>query len=157
MNSNAPVTPEQFRSRGPVIAVIGALLSLGFIALALHRGGWLDWIAFAPLAAAMGLLAAAAATGLRYRVGADHVEVRVLNVALTRIPTGDITRVESEQVSPVRRYGGWGIRGTRQDRAYLVGRGRGVRLHLRDRQVFLGYDDAEALRNSIRRRTHAGP
>lgn len=140
---------EHFRSRGSVVAVCCGLLSLFLVAMAWHRGRTIDWLMTTPLVAVAALLAAAAADGFLYGVSPEVVEVRILGLSLERIQTREIARLEVDEVSPIWRYGGWGVRGTRADRAYLAGTGRGVRLHLRDREVLLGCRDAEALHDSI--------
>jgi hypothetical protein len=145
------VAAQDFRSRAPAIALAGGVLSVGFIALAWGRGRPLDWMVFTPLAAVSGLLAVAAASGFVFRVGSESVEVRLLGLRLCRLPLAGVTQVEVDRVSAVAQHGGWGVRGPRANRAYLLGSGRGVRLRWPDRQVFLGYEDADALRDSIQR------
>jgi hypothetical protein len=65
-------------------------------------------------------------------VDRDAVRVRFFPFRARRIPFDDIERVEAVTYSPLREYGGWGIRGTKRNRAYNTRGKRGVRLVLRD-------------------------
>ena len=47
-----------------------------------------------------------------------------------RIPLADIQSVETITFDPERDYGGYGIRSTRQEKAYIASGNRGVRLKL---------------------------
>ena len=47
-----------------------------------------------------------------------------------RVPLGEIQAVETVTFDPERDYGGYGIRSSRQGKAYLAGGNRGVRLKL---------------------------
>jgi hypothetical protein len=65
---------------------------------------------------------------------------------LTRrvIPMAEITHAEARTYSPLREYGGWGIRGLGGRRAYNVSGDRGVELTLTDgRKVLIGSQRAD--------------
>ena len=71
---------------------------------------------------------------------------------LTRrtIQIADVAHVEARTYSPLREYGGWGIRGMGSKRAYNVSGDRGVELTLEDgRKVLIGSQRADALADAI--------
>ncbi|WP_298665464.1 DUF6141 family protein [uncultured Methanofollis sp.] len=90
--------------------------------------------------------------GIAYRYFPLHLRFRV-------IPAGEIVRLEACTYSPMKEFGGWGIRrGAGGWRAYTTGGDRGVRVYLRDgRKVLFGSRDPEgfvaAARASQGRRT----
>ena len=71
---------------------------------------------------------------------------------LTRrtIPIAEVTHFEARTYSPLREYGGWGIRGMGSSRAYNVSGNRGVELTLMDgRKVMIGSQRADELARAI--------
>ena len=71
---------------------------------------------------------------------------------LTRrtIQIADVAHVEARTYSPLREYGGWGIRGLGSKKAYNVSGDRGVELTLEDgRKVLIGSQRADALADAI--------
>ena len=110
-------------------------------------GAGLPWLAL-PLGLACNLLC--------QRTAVTDTEVFVTFGALfplyrRRIALVDIASVEAVTYSPLREYGGWGIRGGRASMALNARGNRGVRLTLRDgRRVLVGSqrpgDLAEALK-----------
>jgi hypothetical protein len=68
-----------------------------------------------------------------------------------RILYSDIADCESKAYSPLREYGGWGIRGSRRRRAYNVRGNRGVMLHFKDGSTLLiGSQRADELADAIK-------
>jgi hypothetical protein len=69
----------------------------------------------------------------------------------TTIALDDIEALESVEYRPLRDFGGWGFRGTRNRRIWSARGNRAVRLTLRDgRVVFIGSDEPHILENRIR-------
>lgn len=69
----------------------------------------------------------------------------------TTIALGDIETLESVEYRPLRDFGGWGVRGTRDRRIWSARGNRAVRLGLRDgRVVYIGSDEPRTLENRIR-------
>ena len=67
------------------------------------------------------------------------------------IPLTEIESFEARDYRPVREYGGWGIRGWANRRAYNVSGNRGVDLKLADgREVMIGSQQADELEQAIR-------
>lgn len=68
------------------------------------------------------------------------------------IPLADITLIEAVVYSPLRDWGGWGIRGFGRRIAYNVGGNEGVALRLVDgREVLIGSQQADRLAAAISR------
>jgi hypothetical protein len=69
----------------------------------------------------------------------------------TTIPLENIEGLESVEYSPLRDFGGWGFRGSRDRRIWSARGNRAVRLSLRDgRVVYIGSDEPRTLENRIR-------
>jgi hypothetical protein len=69
----------------------------------------------------------------------------------TTIALDDIEELESVEYRPLRDFGGWGFRGTRDRRIWSARGNRAVRLTLRDdRVVYIGSDQPRTLENRIR-------
>lgn len=70
----------------------------------------------------------------------------------TAIALADIDTLESGEYRPLRDFGGWGLRGSRDRRVWSARGNRAVRLTLSGgRVVYLGSDDPGKLENGIRR------
>ena len=66
------------------------------------------------------------------------------------IPMADITSVEAETYSPLRSYGGWGIRGLNKNRAYSISGNQGVALILNNGdRILIGSLRAEEMALAI--------
>ena len=62
------------------------------------------------------------------------------------IPFADIRSVEARTYSPLKEYGGWGIRGWGQKKAYNVMGNEGVELKLSNsQQIMIGSQKAQEL------------
>lgn len=62
-----------------------------------------------------------------------------------------IARLESVEYRPLRDFGGWGIRGSKNRRAWTASGNQAVVLHLHDgRQIYLGTDNPRRLEERIR-------
>ncbi|HLA45851.1 MAG TPA: hypothetical protein VJZ27_20555, partial [Aggregatilineales bacterium] len=67
----------------------------------------------------------------------DHLSVRFFPMLTRRIPYTDIKRYEARQYSPLREYGGWGIKGSTgfgqyRGKAYNVRGNWGVQFEMQD-------------------------
>ena len=73
-----------------------------------------------------------------------------------RIPYADIVKATATTYRPILDYGGWGVRGFPQVRAFNVRGSRGVLLELRDgRRLMIGSQRPEELEAAIRERLGA--
>lgn len=71
------------------------------------------------------------------KVREDGVYVRFFPLTHRRIPFEDIRNCEARTYSPIKEFGGWGIRYGRRGKAYNVSGNRGVQLELSDGKRFL--------------------
>lgn len=63
-------------------------------------------------------------------VTADRVVIRVVPFTRRVIGAGEIVRFSTRRVRPIREYGGWGVRGWSDNRAYLMSGNTGVQVEL---------------------------
>jgi hypothetical protein len=84
---------------------------------------------------------------------ADSVHIRYVPLASRKIPFQEIERFQPRTYSPIREYGGWGIRWWGKNRrAYNVSGDRGVELTLDGgRRVMMGSQRPEELAQAIAR------
>jgi hypothetical protein len=104
--------------------------------------------------AGIGIPALLLLSALRTEVRADGIYVRF--APFHRRWHGwrfdEIADIEPRQYSPLREYGGWGIRDGRHGRAYNVRGNQGVQLVLRSgRRVLIGTQDPKAMTDAIAR------
>ncbi len=80
------------------------------------------------------------------------VRFRPFHLRPRRIDLGDVVSVEAVTYSPLRQYGGWGIRYGLGGKAYNVSGNRGVRLTRRTgRRLLIGSQRADELAAAVRR------
>jgi hypothetical protein len=108
----------------------------------------LDGIPNAAARIAMGVVAllllgaaALAWSGFHYLFTKAGVEIRTLGFRLRSIPTEHIKDYAVDHWTP---FGGYGIRGIGDKRAYVWGN-KGVRIHTTDGEVFLGHNEPELI------------
>jgi hypothetical protein len=83
-------------------------------------------------------------------VTGESVDIHFHPLTRRTIPMAEITHFEARTYSPLREYGGWGIRGFGSNRAYNVSGDRGVELTLKDgRKVMVGSQRADDLARAI--------
>jgi hypothetical protein len=91
-----------------------------------------------------GLLVTVETAGVRVGLG----RVRVFRAF---IPFDTVTAVESVTYRPLKEFGGWGMRGGKQKRAWTARGNQAVVLSTRDgRRIYVGSDDASKLEGRIR-------
>lgn len=85
-------------------------------------------------------------TGFVYRITSAGLEIRMLGFPIRFVPAMDIASVEAKDCNPLTDFGGWGIRGIGQMRAYIWGGNRCVyvRTHAGDK-IYLGIGDADRM------------
>jgi hypothetical protein len=88
---------------------------------------------------------------LTTEVRADGVRLRFFPSYSRTIALDDIVAYQARQYSPIREYGGWGIRYSgRGKRAYIVGGNIGVELELADRtRLLIGSQRPEEFASAI--------
>jgi len=99
-------------------------------------------------------LALFAVAKLTTEVRDDGVRVQFfpLHLSPRRVPLDEIERSEAVEYSPIRDYGGWGIRWTGGGKAYNVSGSEGVRVDRRDaKQLLIGSRRADELEAAIER------
>jgi hypothetical protein len=130
------------RYMSPLIAVSAAALLLGGV-LSLSAGWWVSLICFAGAIAVL-----LPYGGLRVGVSPQRVQVRmgILGIRLLSLSRQDIADAQVHSFSPLRDFGGWGIRANREMKAYFFSGHRGVRLRTREgKQYLVGSDHPERL------------
>ncbi|HKK94421.1 MAG TPA: hypothetical protein VJ925_13385, partial [Longimicrobiales bacterium] len=108
---------------------------------------------------ALGVLIYVVLGGLLVTVHSDGVRVGLGHLRLLRafIPFADVTRIESVTYRPLKEFGGWGLRGGKQKRAWTARGDRAVVLHTRDdRRIYIGSDEPSKLEGRIRTAMIAG-
>jgi len=89
---------------------------------------------------------------LRTEVRTDGIYIRFfpLHLSFHKIPLEDLTAYGARTYSPIREYGGWGIRYRRRSKAYNARGNRGVQLHLRNgEQILIGSQKPEEFVKAI--------
>lgn len=89
--------------------------------------GFSPWV-FAVIAVVVVLLGAVLFTRLSTTVTGDAISIRYGVLYRTRIPLSEVARAEAVEYSPIREYGGWGIRGSSRRRALNARGNQGVLL-----------------------------
>jgi len=100
-----------------------------------------------------GLLIHVLLGGLTVVVEADAVRAGLGNgwIFRTRIPLDEIDAMEPVMYSPLKEFGGWGLRGGKQKRAWTARGNRALVLTLKDgRRIYLGSDEPAKLESRIR-------
>jgi hypothetical protein len=105
------------------IPIPGLKLVLGIGMLGMLAGAWMAW------------------TGFHYVFTPAGVEIRTLGFRLRSIPAYEI---KTYSVDNWNAFGGYGIRGIGEKRAYVWGN-RGVRIKTSEGQVFLGHNEPERI------------
>ena len=109
---------------------------------------WMMWLLW--LIIGIGFPLAFYQMRLIVEINEDQVSVRYVPLKRTSILISDIEAVEARTYKPLREYGGWGIRGSSQRRAYNVSGNHGVELTLYDgRKIMIGSQKAEELSLAI--------
>ena len=83
-------------------------------------------------------------------VRSDGLYIRFFPLTHREIPFEDIRRCEVRTYSPIREFGGWGIRYGRKAKAYNVSGNRGVQLELSNgKRLLIGSQRPEELARAI--------
>ncbi|HEX9287835.1 MAG TPA: hypothetical protein VF999_11275 [Thermoanaerobaculia bacterium] len=115
--------------------------------------GFSPWVVALMLAVVV-LLGALLSMRLTTTVTGDSISVRYGFLYKTRVPLTEIALAEAVEYAPVREYGGWGIRGSRQRRALNARGNQGVLLTRIDGTTLLvGSQRPRELLNAL---AHAG-
>ncbi|MCD6362157.1 MAG: hypothetical protein J7M38_14965 [Armatimonadetes bacterium] len=90
-------------------------------------------------------------TPMTVRVNSERlaVDFGFLGWPRWRFPIAEITSAEVLQFSPMRDFGGWGIKGGRLGMCLNQRGDRGVRIEFRGRRYVIGSDDPEALLQAL--------
>ena len=110
---------------------------------------WLMWLLW--LGIGIGLPILFNIMRLIVEVRPVEVFIRYFPIHTRTIPLAEISQVEAREYSPIREYGGWGIRGwSSKTAAYNVKGNQGVELTLFDgRKIMIGSQKAESLAIAI--------
>jgi hypothetical protein len=111
-----------------------------------------DWTAWVlALVFGLGFPAFALVVRLVTEVRPGLVSVRLVPFGSKRIPTQEIMTAQDREYSAMREFGGWGIRVSRNGRAYNASGNTGVQLVLTDgSHILIGTQRAEELLAALR-------
>ena len=99
----------------------------------------------------LGLIWLFASLKLITEVHADHIRIRFAPMRAKRIPFADIASADATTVSPIRDYGGWGVRYGKGTKAYLANGNRGVLLTMpRGKNLLIGSQVPNELATALR-------
>ena len=88
---------------------------------------------------------------LRITVTKDSLNIRFFPLVNRTIPRNQISAIESVSYRPIMEYGGWGIRGYKDNRAYTAAGKRGVRITLKDgNKILIGSQTPEKLEEKLK-------
>jgi len=107
---------------------------------------WLFWLLFG-----IGFPAFFWWMNMVVEVWTDHVQIHYRPFAKRSIPFADIERIQARTYSPVKEYGGWGMKGwSSKKMAYNVSGNQGVELFLKDgRTVMIGSQKPQELAEAL--------
>ncbi len=84
----------------------------------------------------------------------DAIHIRFFPLKRERIPFSEIAKCDARQYSPIKEYGGWGIRYGTKGMAYNVSGDHGVQLELTNgKRLLIGSQRSEELAKTIRSKT----
>jgi hypothetical protein len=157
MNRERPDYSERTPWAGWVYAVLWGAVVLGAYPV---LAGWdtelpraARWLVAGGIVS-IGAVAHAFLSGLTVRVFADRIVVSLGTVGLFRatVALDDVLAIETVRYRPIREFGGWGIRGRRDKRAWTARGDQAVVLTLpQGRLLYVGSDYPQRLADRIRR------
>lgn len=147
---SSPVLFWQSQNPG-YVTILSISLSVIMFAAAASLLGTVIWIS--AILFAVGLLLIALYGGQRVLVTQQSVQVRfgLFGIHLITLPISEIDKIEIHSFSPLKDFGGYGIRFNREMKAFFLRGNRGVKITRTDGKVFLiGSDHPEHLETAIR-------
>jgi hypothetical protein len=129
-----------------LIVAVGALLLFGIM----RTYQVFPWVSVVMLLLAVGLVLLYG--GLRVSVNQGLLEVRLgmLGIQLLSLPTSEIADASVHPFAPLKDFGGYGVRGNREMKAYFFRGNRGVKVRTRQgRQYLIGSDRPERLATAL--------
>jgi len=130
----------------PYAGALAVIVPLILIVAAIFTWTALTWLSVILVVIALGMISTYG--GFRTQVTRDFIIVKigVLGIKLLQLKTSDIAAVEVHSFSPLRDFGGYGIRFNREMQAYYLQGDRGVKITARDGKKYLiGSDHPEHL------------
>ena len=125
---------------------LAVLLPLVFIGVAIATSFLAIWVSV--LYVILALLSFMMYGGFRTMINQDVLLIKlgVVGIPLLKIKISDVTSVETHNFSPLKDFGGYGIRMNREMKAYFLNGNRGVKLTMADGKKYLiGSDHPERL------------
>jgi hypothetical protein len=136
-----------WESQNPIYnSILAVALPLVFIGVALATSFLAIWVSV--LYVFLALLSFMTYGGFRTIVDQDLLVMKlgVIGIPLLRIRMSDITNIETHSFSPLKDFGGYGIRINREMKAYFLTGNMGVKLTLSDgKRYLIGSDHPERL------------
>jgi hypothetical protein len=141
-----------WESQNPIYnSVLAVVLPLIFIGVAIATSFLAIWVSV--LYVVLALLSFMMYGGFRTIVNQDVLVIKlgVVGIPLLNINMADITAIETHSFSPLKDFGGCGIRINREMKAYFLSGNRGVKLTMNDGKKYLiGSDYPERLATVIK-------
>jgi len=117
--------------------------------LAPRNGASPPWGVFALAGLALGLVAGLV-LDVRLDAAGAHYRLLPLQWRWRHLAWPEVARAYLRRYDPLGEYGGWGIKGTSQNRAYNIANDEGLQLELRDgRRVLLGTQRPAELKRAL--------
>lgn len=157
-NSNF-IEIQQFR-QGWLLAIvlvpcISALIYIGFKVFRNWPMSGTNMLIFGAIALALVLVPVfMLSIKMITEVKNDAIHIRFFPLKREVISFSEIAKCDARQYSPIKEYGGWGIRYGTKGMAYNVSGDRGVQLELTNgKQLLIGSQRSEELAKTIRSKT----
>ena len=127
------------------VAIIAAFMWISFVRQVIYgipfgtnpAQDWVLWVFVLVFGIGLPVLIYTARLETVVRDGSLMFRYVPFHLSWRMVPCASIVRAEAQRYSPLREFGGWGIRFGRRGRAYTASGSRGVRIECRDGDRFL--------------------
>ena len=127
------------------VAIIAAFMWISFVRQVVYgipfgahpAQDWVLWVFVLLFGVGLPVLIYTARLETVVREGALMFRYVPFHMSWRVVPCTSIVRADAQRYSPLREFGGWGIRFGRRGRAYSASGSRGVRIECRDGDRFL--------------------
>ena len=153
-NSNF-IEIQQFRQGWLLAIVLAALIYIGFMVFRNWPMSGTNMLIYGAIALALVLVPVfILSIKMVTEVKNDAIHIRFFPLKREIIPFSEIAKCDARQYSPIKEYGGWGIRYGTKGMAYNVSGDRGVQLELvNGKRLLIGSQRSEELVKTIRSKT----
>ena len=155
MDSSNFIEIQQFRQGWLLAIVLAALIYIGFKVFRNWPMSGTNMLIYGAIALALVLVPVfILSIKMVTEVKNDAIHIRFFPLKREIIPFSEIAKCDARQYSPIKEYGGWGIRYGTKGMAYNVSGDRGVQLELvNGKRLLIGSQRSEELVKTIRSKT----